>query len=1426
MCVTFSGIKGTGKLINTIAILADYSNFCFATEGRIDCHCNSCLSKVVEESVFEPTNFTSELTANNNGPNGFRLADTVGISMTEETSMSLESRQTPSYSYSGLSSSLVDASSYSSMQAPYSSSSIPLHFSSGFGGGSQLFGDPSANRPLDLGYFAGNTFNKQDMRLSGSGPQKVAPESRPKRKPTRRKHSRPSVACSISVPSNLPDIETFLNAQEYLDVALKPGNTLPQAKKKAFAEMLGISAAQLETCIKSNHEILPILNDLMSATAKLGLPADHVVQWFGKINTQNSTNKSSTDSAYQSQINTFDNTHTQNKKRKLNQSDDNAQKPYQCTRIDSNVQYCLREFNNSTDWKRHEETHWPQRQWECLIQGSDPTVSCHICSNNIDLLGHQLVNDHAGCVGRTFRKGHSFPRKDKLMLHVKTCHGWVANVDNWYQDVTSDWKRQCGFCGSMFLTWEARCEHVGQHFLEGKRMKRDWKDPWRSDNKTFSQGGNDDNEDDDDDDDDSDDAGSNAGGGAGGDAGGDGDSHDDLYEAEPGEDPHDSADKYRTSTGRSQKDTSNNSIGSNHGGQRRSTSSKCDTVQEVDGEVQEGEQRSDEVPNDQPDPVPSRHHGDQEPKDTFKHIKTLGHGTFSAVDEVEHRRSNFHFARKTIRVSPRRSASSLAQAQAQREVTALRRLKHPHIINILASYKWDGHLAIIMFPIAERNLSEFLLDENATTLPQISKLAGWLGCLISAVSYMHDHSCYHMDIKPQNILISGSHVILADFGGALITEKPQSKIMFNSTSIITPMYCAPEIASPGASNFLPGASDIFSLGCVFLEMVTVIHREDLQAFVDFRTFGSTNAAYSSNNQKICIWINHLSYVDKSLGLPRQNWLQIIRSMLSVDSKQRPTAQDIVHSYLIDNLQHKRHKSNEEKYLVVSNSSGSLSLIAAARLWLAECQTSHEGCYRPLTDFVPSRILDVGKYSDSIQLRQTFLGFASPYVTLSHCWGGEAEIPKTTEETLKRMQTGIQISSLPTTFAAAVHLTKALGFRYLWIDSLCIIQDSHEDWVTESSQMGKIYSHSSLTIAAITGEQLSLHIEPRTLHYEPVLSEPRAFCHSCSNGRTGFESLSEDTATTMLLDSPLLQRAWTFQERMLSPRVLYFSSTSIAWECNSSSTTLDTVGQIGKALRLQFFQKTTFSNPNIHDHLPTFPAQLLNKFMSIWKDIVREYSRRKLTFAQDKLPALSGIARELAEETGLTYVAGLWLQDLLPTGLLWSRDFATIPLPRPQYRAPSWSWASIDSPVAWSKSLTERNVQTEAEITHCGISLSSKISPFGAVSGGDIEIKGMLTRVTVARVGSEHLLQRRSLTPFAMVQWDTLQEEQDMIALDGKKHDQDSTFWCLKMVKGVGLVLRERKSGSFERAGLFWMRDEGNRESELHDDWKLRTVTIV
>jgi hypothetical protein len=186
----------------------------------------------------------------------------------------------------------------------------------------------------------------------------------------------------------VPDSETFLRAQEYLDLQLKLDSTLLNSKKEPLAEILGISTAQLELCIKAKREIFPILNELMSKAANLGVPADHVVHWIRKVETQSSTKKPTADSAYQSLTNPLSNEHKPNKKRKIDARDENSSKPYQCTHIDSDRKYCLREFSNSTDWKRHEETHWPQKRWECLIQESDSTISCHVCSGNIDVGVH------------------------------------------------------------------------------------------------------------------------------------------------------------------------------------------------------------------------------------------------------------------------------------------------------------------------------------------------------------------------------------------------------------------------------------------------------------------------------------------------------------------------------------------------------------------------------------------------------------------------------------------------------------------------------------------------------------------------------------------------------------------------------------------------------------------------------------------------------------------------------------------------------------------------------------------------------------------------------------------------------------------------------------------------------------------------------
>ncbi|KAI9152263.1 hypothetical protein HJFPF1_09492 [Paramyrothecium foliicola] len=147
-------------------------------------------------------------------------------------------------------------------------------------------------------------------------------------------------------------------------------------------------------------------------------------------------------------------------------------------------------------------------------------------------------------------------------------------------------------------------------------------------------------------------------------------------------------------------------------------------------------------------------------------------------------------------------------------------------------------------------------------------------------------------------------------------------------------------------------------------------------------------------------------------------------------------------------------------------------LAWAKQKLRNCCNEHELCQLPEITPLPSRVLDVGtpKSEDEIRFvrllntRETF----GNYVCLSHCWGGHSTI-KTTKETLEKHTGGIPISSLPKTFCDAVIFTHRLGLRYLWIDSLCIVQDDKDDWLRESQNMAGIYSNCYVCLAATVSE---------------------------------------------------------------------------------------------------------------------------------------------------------------------------------------------------------------------------------------------------------------------------------------------------------------------------------------------------------------------
>jgi hypothetical protein len=140
-----------------------------------------------------------------------------------------------------------------------------------------------------------------------------------------------------------------------------------------------------------------------------------------------------------------------------------------------------------------------------------------------------------------------------------------------------------------------------------------------------------------------------------------------------------------------------------------------------------------------------------------------------------------------------------------------------------------------------------------------------------------------------------------------------------------------------------------------------------------------------------------------------------------------------------------------------------------RRWISNCISSHDQCrldgYQQLPKL--ARILDVGTDDQirSVKLRdRDEVPLQAVYMTLSHCWGG-LQITRLTADSYKDFRSGINLDTLPKTFQDAVCLTRNLGVRYLWIDSLCIVQDSEEDWRLQAAEMGSIYRHSWCNIAA-------------------------------------------------------------------------------------------------------------------------------------------------------------------------------------------------------------------------------------------------------------------------------------------------------------------------------------------------------------------------
>ncbi|KAG4439969.1 hypothetical protein IFR05_004543 [Cadophora sp. M221] len=349
-----------------------------------------------------------------------------------------------------------------------------------------------------------------------------------------------------------------------------------------------------------------------------------------------------------------------------------------------------------------------------------------------------------------------------------------------------------------------------------------------------------------------------------------------------------------------------------------------------------------------------------------------------------------------------------------------------------------------------------------------------------------------------------------------------------------------------------------------------------------------------------------------------------------------------------------------------------------------------------------------------------------YAALSHCWGA-SQIITTTTSTLSQRKSLVAFESLSKTFQDAVHITHNLGLKYLWIDSLCIIQDDLHDWETESKKMAAIYQSSHVTICAAksedgnggcfadatlretdpySGSDIEVNVRkcPRHIISEAMFTDS-SFFHSSSNLH-------------------LFTRAWTFQEELLATRVLYYCADEIVFQCKS---TLDCqcgristhMAEIGAKTAKQQYEAALMDT---HD---------VRKLQVRWYRIIRQYSARNLTKESDRLPALSGLAGVFQSKDVLgRFLAGLWTHDL-PLWLTWVVWGSHPPLER--YVAPSWSWASILSGNQICYPLLEEDgglgsdeIENRLYILgiHCELASSD---PTGAINSAFLLVKGKVVK---------------------------------------------------------------------------------------------------
>ena len=372
--------------------------------------------------------------------------------------------------------------------------------------------------------------------------------------------------------------------------------------------------------------------------------------------------------------------------------------------------------------------------------------------------------------------------------------------------------------------------------------------------------------------------------------------------------------------------------------------------------------------------------------------------------------------------------------------------------------------------------------------------------------------------------------------------------------------------------------------------------------------------------------------------------------------------------------------------------GSPESFAEAREWMKQCITNHEKCPPNMPVGLPTRLVKVSTLGEPESARLCEIdGQRGYYCALSYCWGGDQD-HKTLLECYEQYKTELPYSDLPKTITDAFQVTRSMGLQYIWIDSLCIIQDSNEDKQREIAEMMHIFQNTQLTFSAasasgVTNGFLQTNFNDPSIgaFYHPLRMDEETM------GSILISDMSSSFAAVGARQQAVNQRGWTLQEALLTPRLLIFTNIHMVWKCQSGYQPDFAASSRDSRERREGISPWDhwaslcgyyFTRLNEIDETSTPESPQTGEafdscnhaLYSVWHIVLGEYKTRHLTVENDRLPAISAIAQSFASHFKSKCYAGLW-ERFLVHDLMWENWLSDPDVTKSG--SPSWSWVTMN-----------------------------------------------------------------------------------------------------------------------------------------------------